>query len=154
MAVQTDDDTALLVMTTYPSRPALVDVALPAEPESAVRARSVVGRVLTGRRLAAVADDALLLVSEVVTNAVLHARSDLVLRVHQEGDRLRVSVDDREGTRMPRRVSGDDGESGWGLKIVDMLARGWGVETTGDGKRVWFDLAIPASGDTNGTPSP
>ncbi|WP_254858000.1 SpoIIE family protein phosphatase [Protofrankia sp. BMG5.30] len=154
VAVQTDDDTALLVMTTYPSRPALVDVALPAEPESAVRARSVVGRILTGRRLAAVADDALLLVSEVVTNAVLHARSDLVLRVHQEGDRLRVSVDDREGTRMPRRASGDDGESGWGLKIVDMLARGWGVETTGDGKRVWFDLAIPASGDTNGTPSP
>ncbi|WP_445548306.1 ATP-binding SpoIIE family protein phosphatase, partial [Frankia sp. CiP1_Cm_nod1] len=155
VAVQTDDDTALLVMTTYPSRPALVDVALPAEPESAVRARSVVGRVLTGRRLAAVADDALLLVSEVVTNAVLHARSDLVLRVHQEGDRLRVSVDDREGTRMPRRrTSGDDRESGWGLMIVDVIARGWGVETTGDGKRVWFDLAIPASGDANGAPPP
>ncbi|WP_241251322.1 ATP-binding SpoIIE family protein phosphatase [Candidatus Protofrankia californiensis] len=152
VAVQTDDDTALLVMTTYPSRPALVDVALPAEPESAVHARSALARILAGQRLAAVADDALLLVSEVVTNAVLHARSDLVLRVHQEGDRLRVSVEDREGARMPRRrTPRDDGESGWGLLIVDVLAHGWGVETTGDGKRVWFDLMIPASGNADRT---
>ncbi|WP_242605695.1 ATP-binding SpoIIE family protein phosphatase [Frankia sp. Cppng1_Ct_nod] len=148
LTVQTDDDTALLVMTTHPSRPALVELALPGEAKSAVRARCALEGMLSAEHLDSIADDVLLLVSEVVTNAVRHARSDLVLCVHREGGRLRISVDDREGGTMPRRQpSREDKESGWGLLLVDALAHGWGVETIPDGKRVWFDLMIPPDGN-------
>jgi anti-sigma regulatory factor (Ser/Thr protein kinase) len=100
-------------------------------------------RVLSAVGLAALCDDATLLVSEIVANAVLHARSDLVLRASAGLGRVRVSVEDREGATLPRPASAgtsDDSESGWGLFLVESLSAAWGVEVTPDGKRVWFDL--------------
>jgi hypothetical protein len=74
---------------------------------------------------------------------VKHARSDLVLRAELGAGSLRVSVEDRAGEDLPAHRVGSDDDSGWGLTVIDSLARDWGVETTGDGKIVWFDLAVP-----------
>ncbi|EFC83311.1 SpoIIE family protein phosphatase [Parafrankia sp. EUN1f] len=146
LPARTDDDIALLVLVTRSVRPPLIQLALPAVAASAGQARTSVRAALHDAGISSL-DDAILLVSEVVTNAVLHARSDLVLRATLEPGRLRISVEDREGSALPR--PGDestdqiDAEHGWGLLLVEALAQAWGVETTPDGKRVWFEMEIP-----------
>lgn len=86
-----------------------------------------------------------LLVSELVTNVVLHtpeARSVAAadLRVRLYGDRIRVEVrDDGPGFRTGPRTADQDVGSGWGLHLVDELADDWGVEA-GVQNCVWFEL--------------
>jgi anti-sigma regulatory factor (Ser/Thr protein kinase) len=156
---RTDDDTALVVLTTLAVNPPLLELALPAVAASAGQARMAIRAVLIDYGIVAV-DDATLLVSEVVTNAVLHARSDLVLRAFLEPGRLRISVEDREGAHLPRPGAAaenrPDPESGWGLLLVEAMSLAWGVETTGNGKRVWFDIEVPvgAVGAGSGGPGP
>lgn len=141
----TDDDTALLVLTTQAAGPPLLELALPPVAASAAQARTAV-RAVVGARALGRADDAALLVSEICTNAIKHARSELTLRVWAEPARLRISVEDREGATLPkpgRAARGDpEAESGWGLLLVEALADAWGVQTTPGGKRVWFDLDL------------
>jgi anti-sigma regulatory factor (Ser/Thr protein kinase) len=141
----TDDDTALLVLTTQAAGPPLVELALPPVAAAAGQARTAV-RAAVERRALGRADDAALLVSEICTNAIKHARSELTVRVWAEPSRLRISVEDREGATLPRpgkAARGDpEAESGWGLLLVEALADAWGVQTTPDGKRVWFDLDL------------
>ncbi len=90
---------------------------------------------------------AALLVSEVVTNAVLHGRSDVLLVVEDRGDLAYVSVSDR--SPMPPRVHNFAVESatGRGLRLVDQLAQRWGVDaaTSGQGKVVWFEVGEPSA---------
>ncbi|WP_225438428.1 ATP-binding SpoIIE family protein phosphatase [Candidatus Frankia nodulisporulans] len=146
---RTDDDTALIVLTTLTVNPPLLELSLPAVAASSGQARTAIRAVLLDYGIAAV-EDVTLLVSEVVTNAVLHARSDLVLRAFLEPGRLRVSVEDREGAHLPRpgaaAANRPDPESGWGLLLVEALSMAWGVETTVNGKRVWFDTELPDVG--------
>lgn len=88
------------------------------------------------------AETAVLLTSEVVTNALVHARSAPRLGVTVGEDGLRVEVaDDDPGT--PRPVSDVDAGAlgGRGLRLVDELADDWGVAPAGPGKVVWFSLA-------------
>lgn len=91
-------------------------------------------------------DTAVLLVSEVVTNAVLHARSEVVLSVEDLGDVVRVEVSD--SSPMPPRLHNFAVESatGRGLRMLDQLARSWGVDTpaTGSGKVIWFEVGQPS----------
>jgi anti-sigma regulatory factor (Ser/Thr protein kinase) len=88
-----------------------------------------------------------LLVSEVVTNAVLHGRSDVLLVVEDRGDSAYVSVSDT--SPMPLRVHNFAVESatGRGLRLVDQLAQRWGVDaaTSGQGKAVWFEVGEPSA---------
>lgn len=85
-------------------------------------------------------DDALLLTSELVTNAVLHGRSEVSLEV-EGGAVMRVSVVD-ENSRHPAPVSEDpDALDGRGLALVEALASRWGVQDRALGKAVWFELA-------------
>jgi anti-sigma regulatory factor (Ser/Thr protein kinase) len=86
-----------------------------------------------------------LLVSELVTNAVRHARADRSIsasdmRVRVYPDRVRVEVrDDGPGLeRAPREADADPG-GGWGLYLVDELADEWGIES-GVQSCVWFEL--------------
>jgi anti-sigma regulatory factor (Ser/Thr protein kinase) len=145
LPADTDDDTALLVLTTQAAGPPLLELALPPVAASAAQARTAV-RAVVGARALGRADDAALLVSEICTNAIKHARSELTLRVWAEPARLRISVEDREGATLPRpgrAARGDpEAESGWGLLLVEALADAWGIQTTPGGKRVWFDLDL------------
>ena len=92
-------------------------------------------------------DTVVLLVSEVVTNAVLHGRSDVLLVVEDRGDSAYVSVSDT--SPMPPRVHNFAVESatGRGLRLVDQLAQRWGVDaaTSGQGKAVWFEVGEPSA---------
>jgi signal transduction histidine kinase len=87
-------------------------------------------------------DDAELLVSEVVTNALVHARTDelhLVVRRFDEG--VRVEVEDGGGGPTPRRRAfSHTAVNGRGLGLVDTSAAAWGTERTSFGKVVWFEL--------------
>ena len=90
-----------------------------------------------------VLDDAALLISELVTNAVLHGRSEVRLDVERRPRRLRVSVHD-ENSRHPHPVPDDpDALDGRGLALVAALAASWGVLDEAIGKAVWFELEVP-----------
>jgi anti-sigma regulatory factor (Ser/Thr protein kinase) len=149
-----DDDIAILVLATHAEAVTLVDTKLDAREDAPGKARSLLGDALVSHGLGALADDARLLVSEIVTNAVRHARSDLRLSAGLDGNRVRVDVEDREAGVWPRRIRPrNDDEFGRGLLIVDALSRSWGIETTAAGKRIWFDL-VDNSGEDHGSPEP
>lgn len=80
-----------------------------------------------------------LLVSELATNAVLHAHSGFTVRMEQ-GEALRVEVDD-DDPRLPQvRDYRVDSASGRGMRMVRALARASGATVTSGGKTVWFEL--------------
>jgi anti-sigma regulatory factor (Ser/Thr protein kinase) len=117
-----------------------VDVELPRSNQAPATARRAVGRLdhrLSPRRLA----DVLLLVSELVTNAVRHAVGErLRLVVTLEDGRLRVEVHDPGGGFKPQAPALDPARpSGWGLFLVDELADRWGVDAA-PRTRVWFEM--------------
>jgi anti-sigma regulatory factor (Ser/Thr protein kinase) len=116
---------------------------LAARPDTARRARRFLRDRMREWRLGVQADVALLLVSELVNNAVLHARTDIAVVVHVAGGRLRVAVHD--GSPADVRIRrGGGGDAGRGLLLVERLSDGWGVERTGSGKGVWFELRLAA----------
>jgi serine phosphatase RsbU (regulator of sigma subunit)/PAS domain-containing protein len=91
-------------------------------------------------------DDATLLVSELATNAVLHAGTDFEVSADLLGDAVEVSVTDHHPTRtlpQPARSVDEELESGRGLFLTSSLAQMWGVDYTSTTKRVWFRLALP-----------
>lgn len=82
-----------------------------------------------------------LLTSELVTNAVIHARSPVTLTLQLTAQTLRIEVSD-DDPRQPRARDAHDAEvGGRGLQIVDRLAASWGVVDDDVGKTVWFELA-------------
>jgi len=92
----------------------------------------------------AVAEDVLLLVSELVTNACLHAGGPRELRLRWTGERLRIEVtDDGDALPAPRSPHVGSRPGGHGLHIVARLGRGWGVVEHDKGKSVWVDV-LPA----------
>jgi anti-sigma regulatory factor (Ser/Thr protein kinase) len=84
------------------------------------------------------------LTSELVTNAVRHAETTLVLRLVLEIGRLRVEVED--GCDALPRVQDHPvdalHDAGYGLRIVERVADAWGCDETPTGKRVWFELPV------------
>ena len=107
---------------------------LPPTPQSASRAREFI-RAHTGDD-----DVALLLTSELVTNAVLHARTELVLGVAVDGDTVLVTVGDHSTDEPVRPPTDHTRTSGRGMMLVESMARNWGVEQTDAGKVVWFTV--------------
>ncbi len=90
----------------------------------------------------------MLLTSELVTNAVVHARSTATLSVGRTGSGIRVELLDRGHGRVALRSSAPGAIGGGrGLYIVEQLADAWGSTDTPDGTKVWFELtARPAPG--------
>ena len=87
-------------------------------------------------------DDAVLLASEVVTNAFTHGRSEARLGVDARPGRVHVEVSD-DNSRHPQVQTDDrDALDGRGMRILDRLARRWGVRDDAFGKTVWFDLEV------------
>jgi two-component sensor histidine kinase len=85
-------------------------------------------------------DTVLLLVSELVTNAVKHAATPFDVTVSVTGEEVTVAVVDHDRRHPPQmRDPAPDDTSGRGLRIVEELSTSWGTEAVaGDGKRVWF----------------
>lgn len=84
----------------------------------------------------------LLCISELVTNAVLHARSPVQLHVMREGNTVRVRVHDNDPTIPVLRNPSVDATTGRGLYLLDRLASTWGVESETTGKVVWFTMDL------------
>jgi CheY-like chemotaxis protein len=136
----------VLVELTMATIGAEAVIVLPNDITSAARARAFVEEHCSSWGLDAVVDDALLIVSELVTNAVVHAESEAELRLVAGTGILRVEVADQGGHAPDPQLAGDDDEHGRGLLLVTVLSAAWGTEARPDGgKVVWADLALAAS---------
>ena len=129
---------------------------LGSSPATAGAARRYVRGVLSGYDVnEKVMGTVELLTSEVVTNALLHARGAGVLSLHVSSTTIRVEVEDPSSLMPARRQAGVDAVSGRGLTIVDGLAASWGVEPGCQGKRVWFEVDREHPGrEIRATPAP
>ena len=141
-----------------------VDVTtLPALDRSPAAARRTVQEVLTAAGLEIMLDDALLLVSELVTNAVVHAGTEIELLIDIGPDVARIEVIDH-GPGLPVRQGdpADIREDGRGIFLLDALAQEWGTRHFEGGKSVWFLLGVtervvprpmPVPAHAGGTPA-
>ena len=120
----------------------MLSVDLPPEPSSATRARALardrLGESCSHDTLETVA----LLVTELVTNAILHARTPLQLTVESRPGGLRISVMDESSDQPAVRRFETDAVTGRGLALVEQLASSWGVDPTPSGKAVWCEVAL------------
>jgi anti-sigma regulatory factor (Ser/Thr protein kinase) len=119
----------------------VVRVSLEADPRSAGAARGVVARACEEWGMAAVGASATLVVSELVTNALPHAGSDVGLTVARCGSWVRVAVRDASSERPQAQPVEPSRPRGRGLLLVATVADAWGVLPAGDGgKVVWAVL--------------
>jgi anti-sigma regulatory factor (Ser/Thr protein kinase) len=118
-------------------------VVLPADVTAPRTARAFLAAACCGRHAAEVVQEAQLLVSELVTNAVRYGAPPIELQVRCAGeDQLEVRVRDSE-RRAPRATEPEpDAEGGRGLMLVDLVSEAWGHEDDDDGKAVWFTLRV------------
>lgn len=120
-------------------------IELSPTPASVALARRWSSMVLERAGATEVADTMALLVSELVSNVVLHARTPCSLVIDPGEDRIRVEVQDGSD-RMPGRREVNDplAQSGRGMQLVHGLSSAYGVDPEpSGGKRVWFELAVP-----------
>ncbi|MFF4210081.1 SpoIIE family protein phosphatase [Streptomyces sp. NPDC001796] len=116
---------------------------------SVASARSFVRDTLQGWGFADIVDDAVVLTSELVTNAVVHAGTAADVLCLRSDDGVRIEVADRYPEReIPLQstavdMGSPDREGGRGLQLCAALAGRWGVEYTPTHKQVWFQLDLP-----------
>jgi anti-sigma regulatory factor (Ser/Thr protein kinase) len=107
--------------------------------DSPAEARARTAIVLAGAdRL----DDVVALVSELVTNAVMHTAREAELHIVRRRGTIRVEVRDRD-PRVPASPPTAGAHGGFGLRIVAAVADAWGCNPLDDGKRVWFEVRDP-----------
>lgn len=124
---------------------AMRKVAVPFEPvaESVGAARRHAVRGLQSRGAPRLEEDVRTVVTELATNAVLHARTRFTVTITTNSTHLRVAVTDGSATQPRLRRHGDqDATTGRGLRIVEELSTAWGVEANSTGKTTWCDLAL------------
>ncbi len=118
-----------------------MSATFPPDLQSARRAREFVAAGLrdAGVEEADLADRLGVIISELVTNAVLHARSDVVVRVSIDSRDVWLEVIDQEAARPYRATRSLTSTSGRGIILVDALVDDWGVAMIdgGRGKAVW-----------------
>jgi anti-sigma regulatory factor (Ser/Thr protein kinase) len=119
-----------------------VETHLVPDPMSARAAREVMEAALQPWGDEEATEVAVLLTTELVTNAIVHARTDFALRVSTHSERLRVEVSDSSSD--PPRLMSIRGleDHGRGLHLVDVLSQSWGVDWRDDHKVVWFELTL------------
>ena len=122
------------------SAPVVARLELDYDAQAAAAARTFVASTLWALGADRLLDDAALMTSELVTNAVLHARTELIVEVILTDEEVRLEVSDNN-SRMPSRPDcPDDATSGRGLLLVEALATNWGAFGRGQGKVVWATL--------------
>ncbi|MFL6129861.1 MAG: ATP-binding protein [Mycobacteriales bacterium] len=124
-------------------------IELDGDPDAPARGRRAVSGVLTGWGCPGPAqEDLLLVVSELVTNAVVHGAEPIVVTVTRAPERVRVEVTDGRSDASPHNNRpAPDAETGRGLSVVTRLACAWGWRSTpGRGKTVWAEVPLPQAG--------
>ncbi|MFF2302174.1 SpoIIE family protein phosphatase [Streptomyces sp. NPDC058128] len=155
LADRREDDIAVLLLSrrpvgTLPEAPrrTLMTIAQ-AEPERIAAAREQVRQLLHDWRDEDQLDSAVLMVSEMVTNVLVHTDGDALLVAEvacgEKARRLRVEVSDGSDELPHKRHPGEMASSGRGLVLMEMLADAWGVDPRGEGKAIWFELNEPES---------
>ena len=120
---------------------------LPPIAASVAAARNGTRDILESCGLGHLVEVAILLVSELITNAIRHACGDgspLELRVVPSGTTLRIEILDGDPHPPVPRVPGELDGSGYGFVLVEAFADDWGVSLTGTGKSVWIELRTGA----------
>jgi anti-sigma regulatory factor (Ser/Thr protein kinase) len=115
---------------------------LPPHPASTRAARAFVAEHLRTWNLEPAIDDATLLVSELVTNAILHARTPIDLVVRKVRTSVRIEVFDEGGGEARPLYPELDAAAGRGLGLVQAVAARWGVDDRDVGKTVWFEIGL------------
>ncbi|MFF3455459.1 SpoIIE family protein phosphatase [Streptomyces sp. NPDC002730] len=153
LADRREDDIAVLLIGRdgTPPRKAPRRTAMSvaqAEPERIATARQQVRELLHDWTDQEQIDAAVLMVSEMVTNVLVHTDGNALLEAEVTcGDaarQLRVEVADTSDELPHRRRPGEMASSGRGLLLMEMLADAWGVDPRGEGKSIWFELYEPA----------
>ncbi len=122
-------------------------LTLPPKATSPARARRFVAETLAAWDAEGAADDALLIVSELVTNALLHARTGMTITVVDESpDAVRLSVSDGSAQAPQERHFSPESGTGRGLHLLDALALEWGVDQHAGGKTVWCRVPLAGTG--------
>ncbi|GGP36297.1 ATP-binding protein [Streptomyces abikoensis] len=133
---------------TRPGPPPSSAVSLPASPRSVAAARRFSRGLLAEWGLDELADDAVLLLSELVTNAIVHVpggAGEVRLALSRTPAQLVVQVTDGGGRLPLCAEAGPDSENGRGMWLVEQLAAEWGHHTSGGGKTIWFTLPLPGA---------
>ncbi|MFI9150391.1 PAS domain S-box protein [Streptomyces sp. NPDC053367] len=136
-------DDVTLLLTQLPAAP--LDAAaldLPCAPESVPAGRDFLGKTLSAWGCVGRADDALLLLSELLTNAVRHAEGRVGVHVRRTRTDLTVEVRDCSPHLPQPRLATEDEQSGRGLLLVRALADDWGARPTDEGKSTWFSMKL------------
>ncbi|HEX6887386.1 MAG TPA: ATP-binding protein [Candidatus Nanopelagicales bacterium] len=120
-----------------------LDEILPNDLRAPREARHAVARFLARAELPQLIDDAQLLVSELVTNAVRHARGPIAVRAQVRDGFLHLEVGDcvPDCGPEPREARAED-EGGRGMELVEKLSARWGWQVTDHAKVVWIDLRV------------
>ncbi|WP_019888043.1 SpoIIE family protein phosphatase [Streptomyces purpureus] len=156
LADRREDDIAVLLLSRLgtpprqaPRRSAMT--VAQAEPERIAAARQHVRELLHDWTDQEQIDAAVLMVSEMVTNVLVHTDGDALLVAEATGEhgtrRLRVEVADASDELPHRRRPSEMASSGRGLLLMEMLAHAWGVDPRGEGKSIWFELYEDARGE-------
>ncbi|OKK18336.1 phosphatase [Streptomyces sp. CB00455] len=167
LADRREDDIAVLLLcreggecgcgspVRHPGRPArrtMLTVAQ-AEPQRIADARRQIRELLHDWADPEQVDSAVLMVSEMITNVLVHTDGDAVLVAEAVGElggrRLRIEVADASDEPPHRRNPGETASSGRGVLLMEMLADSWGVDPRGEGKSIWFELREQAKPDTD-----
>ncbi|MFI6034081.1 SpoIIE family protein phosphatase [Streptomyces sp. NPDC051315] len=167
-----EDDIAVLLVCRHgegcglgapvPARPTVRRTVLTvaqAEPERVAEARRQVRELLHDWVCDDQVDSAVLLVSEMLTNVLVHTDADALMLAEVTGGpgarRMRIEVTDSSDDLPHKRRPGEMASSGRGLVLVELLADEWGVAPRGEGKSIWFELYEPdgsgGDGDTAGS---
>ncbi|WP_405659868.1 SpoIIE family protein phosphatase [Streptomyces sp. NBC_00079] len=155
LADRREDDIAVLLLSRPeegygealflppPVRRTMLSVAQ-AEPERVAVARQQLRELLHDWPSPDQVDSAVLLVSEMLTNVLVHTDADALLLAEVRGEtgnrRMRIQVNDTSDALPHKRRPGELASSGRGLILIELLADAWGVDPQGEGKSIWFEL--------------
>ncbi|MEU2879153.1 SpoIIE family protein phosphatase [Streptomyces sp. NPDC007070] len=157
LADRREDDIAVVLLSRRPEghggtvslpevRRTLLTVAQ-AEPERVAVARQQLRQLLHDWTSEEQVDSAVLLLSEMLTNVLVHTDTDALVLAEVSGERgerrMRVEVTDAGDDLPHKRRPGELASSGRGLVLIEILADAWGVEPRGVGKSIWFELYEP-----------
>lgn len=116
-------------------------IRLPMDATAASCARTFASETLERWECPQLNDEVRLVVSEVVTNAIIHARTDMTLTLLNMGDNLQIRVSDGDSRPPKLRSANTSDTGGRGIFLVEAICSAWGVDDQPPGKVVWLDIS-------------